>query len=424
MTLGQRIQELRKKHSLSQEALGEALGVSRQAISKWEGDLTIPELDKLIAMSKLFAIPVGQLLGVEQPPQEGQLEEGQGESAQPGELTPRELELVEAIVHGYDAQAQAGRRRRAGRRLVLGCGAGALVLAGLAVAFASILGRLDQLDGLNSRLNQTQRQLDEMSGYVDHQISYATQKMEQLLEQQNSLVDHWSYTIENLLAGGRSQIAVSVIPKEFRLGMTAQLSLTPWGRGTILVQGEWDGMAFQFPATLPAQAEQVAVVVAFVQGDEGQQQSQSLGELEDLQQLSQLNLDVTAENISFGWEGKQANVTGSYDVNFTAVVSRENDKLNLKPQWFQLRLYKNGTVLQRWDVPIQEGSWPGAYVGQMLCQYETLLEQAADEYVLGYCMQDNYGQLYQGELYAFEATQINGQLSAVERPVTAPAEIR
>ena len=67
MTLGQRIQELRKGLDLSQEGLGERMGVSRQAISKWEGDQTIPELDKLIALSKLFGLTVGQLLGVEQP---------------------------------------------------------------------------------------------------------------------------------------------------------------------------------------------------------------------------------------------------------------------------------------------------------------------------------------------------------------------
>ena len=52
MTLGQRIQELRKGLRLSQEELGERMGVSRQAISKWEGDQAIPELDKLIALSR------------------------------------------------------------------------------------------------------------------------------------------------------------------------------------------------------------------------------------------------------------------------------------------------------------------------------------------------------------------------------------
>ena len=65
MTLGQRIQELRKQHNLSQEALGEKLGVSRQAISRWEMDGAVPEVDKLMAMARLFHLTVGQLLGEE-----------------------------------------------------------------------------------------------------------------------------------------------------------------------------------------------------------------------------------------------------------------------------------------------------------------------------------------------------------------------
>lgn len=67
MSLGQRIQELRKGLDLSQEELGEKMGVSRQAIGKWEADQAIPDIDKLIALSRLFGLTIGQLLGVEQP---------------------------------------------------------------------------------------------------------------------------------------------------------------------------------------------------------------------------------------------------------------------------------------------------------------------------------------------------------------------
>ena len=67
MTLGQRIQELRKRHNLSQEALGEKLGVSRQAISRWEMDGAVPEVDKLIAMGKLFGVSLDELLGLNVP---------------------------------------------------------------------------------------------------------------------------------------------------------------------------------------------------------------------------------------------------------------------------------------------------------------------------------------------------------------------
>lgn len=62
MTLGERIQNYRKRAGLSQEALAEQLGVSRQAVSKWEVDAAQPELDKVVALAKLFGITTDQLL--------------------------------------------------------------------------------------------------------------------------------------------------------------------------------------------------------------------------------------------------------------------------------------------------------------------------------------------------------------------------
>ena len=66
LTIGQRIAQERKKLDLSQMGLAARLDVSRQAISKWESDITIPEIDKLITLSKLFGVSVGWLLGVEE----------------------------------------------------------------------------------------------------------------------------------------------------------------------------------------------------------------------------------------------------------------------------------------------------------------------------------------------------------------------
>lgn len=66
-TLGRRIQEARKAAGLSQESLGERLGVSRQAVSKWEADAAVPELENLIAMSRIFGVthrrPAGSRAG-------------------------------------------------------------------------------------------------------------------------------------------------------------------------------------------------------------------------------------------------------------------------------------------------------------------------------------------------------------------------
>ena len=57
MTLGQRISEYRKKLGVSQEELGDRLGVSRQAVSKWEGDLSRPAAGKLALLSETLDIP-------------------------------------------------------------------------------------------------------------------------------------------------------------------------------------------------------------------------------------------------------------------------------------------------------------------------------------------------------------------------------
>ena len=67
MTLGERIQSYRKKNGLSQEQLAEALGVSRQAVSKWELNDAQPDLDKVLALARLFQVSTDTLLGNESP---------------------------------------------------------------------------------------------------------------------------------------------------------------------------------------------------------------------------------------------------------------------------------------------------------------------------------------------------------------------
>lgn len=61
--IADKLVELRKKNSLSQEALAEKLGVSRQAVSKWERAEASPDTDNLIQLAKLYGISLDQLLG-------------------------------------------------------------------------------------------------------------------------------------------------------------------------------------------------------------------------------------------------------------------------------------------------------------------------------------------------------------------------
>ncbi len=65
MTFGEKIQKLRKEAGLSQEEFSYQLGVSRQAISKWERDNGYPETEKIVRMSKLFHVSLDYLLNEE-----------------------------------------------------------------------------------------------------------------------------------------------------------------------------------------------------------------------------------------------------------------------------------------------------------------------------------------------------------------------
>ena len=62
MTLGEKLSKLRKENNYTQEQLADVLGVSRQAISKWESNITYPETDKLIRISELFHCSLDYLL--------------------------------------------------------------------------------------------------------------------------------------------------------------------------------------------------------------------------------------------------------------------------------------------------------------------------------------------------------------------------
>ena len=62
MTLGNKIQEIRTARNMSQEEFGEVLGTTRQTVSKWELDQAVPDIRKIVAISRLFCVSTDDLL--------------------------------------------------------------------------------------------------------------------------------------------------------------------------------------------------------------------------------------------------------------------------------------------------------------------------------------------------------------------------
>lgn len=98
MTLGKKLQLLRKARGMSQEQLAELLGVSRQAVSKWELDSTLPDTANVVALGKLFGVTTDYLLVEEN--------EGTARSAPAAEIPGRKADLkviVGSIMAGVGA---------------------------------------------------------------------------------------------------------------------------------------------------------------------------------------------------------------------------------------------------------------------------------------------------------------------------------
>ena len=62
MTIGEKLINLRNAAGMSQDALAEALSVSRQSVSKWETDQVMPQIEKIMQICKLFSVSADDLL--------------------------------------------------------------------------------------------------------------------------------------------------------------------------------------------------------------------------------------------------------------------------------------------------------------------------------------------------------------------------
>ena len=64
-TFGERLSKLRKERELTQNYIAEKVGVTSQAVSKWENNLATPDIDILVKLSDIFSVSLDELLGKE-----------------------------------------------------------------------------------------------------------------------------------------------------------------------------------------------------------------------------------------------------------------------------------------------------------------------------------------------------------------------
>lgn len=229
-TIGQRIAEERKRLGLSQEALGEQVGVSRQAISKWESDAAIPEIDKLIALSKLYNVSVGYLLGVE---------ESKSEPQENPSFTDTQLEMIQELLRQYQVPQEKPKKSK--------LTAAALLLAGVSLIFAISANRkLRNYPDYSNQLSNLQWNYNQISS----QLSGVTNALEQLQNQTNVLDDCrlLLYPAEDLSG---VTVKFSGVPKMLQQGDTAVFSVHRENEEVAHADCSWNGTAYTSEVFVP-----------------------------------------------------------------------------------------------------------------------------------------------------------------------------
>ena len=277
MTIGQRIAELRRQNNLSQEALGEALGVTRQSISKWESDGALPEIEKLVAMSRLFGVSVGALLGVEEEtPAEGT---EPGKTRQESELSEAQLRMVEEIAARYtdalreetlrqeqarreDAQ-KAAEKKKPGKKAIL---AGAFCAGLLLYGIISLFSRLERLDNNYTYLSHS---INNVTDSVNRQISGIAYQVENILNEQNALTADFGTSVAEVNAKEMTvSFDVYAVPKTYEAGMTVEFLAESDSGETHSAEGiEGANARFSGRITCPLSENSVITVsAAFMRG--------------------------------------------------------------------------------------------------------------------------------------------------------------
>lgn len=222
MTIGQRIAEKRREAGLSQEALGESLGVTRQSISKWEGDGSLPEIDKLIAMSRLFGVSVGWLLGEE---------DGEQPAAELGE---EQIQLVGEIVSRYLAARERTEGRRKRRLAWLVGGAAAVCLTAALAGLAGQIRRVEEQGrNLGEAVDSVVDGVDQMTAPVNDQHPFYPGRM---VRGENEITADFDVSWWGEFTGSSIGYYAYAIPKSYEEGMEAAFVIDS-GSGPIETEG-------------------------------------------------------------------------------------------------------------------------------------------------------------------------------------------
>lgn len=282
MELYEKLYELRRASGMSQEELAEKLGVSRQAVSKWESGATQPELPKLIELSKIYQVSVDALLSLEH--------------------AKKQQDSSPAAPAAEGAAQDAAERSSAAKPdFRTFCAQHKKIIGGAAVALAALIAvgahYNNRINTLSMQVNDLRSQLYNVQSNLSNQINGISNNVSDILTRESSLISQYNYEITNVdLKKQECTIAFSLLPKTISEGTTVIIGVTDHGNSSPLdsyrpgysADLTQDGFGYLHGSVTVPLSDELGVGVNFKH--DGETQSEELDTIYDLKSRYQPQL--------------------------------------------------------------------------------------------------------------------------------------
>lgn len=288
MELYEKLYELRRASGMSQEELAEKLGVSRQAVSKWESGATHPELSKLIELSKLYSVSVDELLSLEHAKPEQDAAESpvqsNAEKAPAEKLSFRDF----CIQH---------------KKIIGGAAVAAMALAALIAVGVHYNNRINSL---SMQVNDLRSQLYNVQNNLSNQIAGISNNVSDILARESSLISQYSYEVKSVnLKKQECTLAFSLLPKTISENTIVNIGVIDHGNSSPLdsyrpgysADLTQDGFGYLHGSVTVPLSDELGVNVNFMTN--GETQSQELDTISNLKSQYQPQLKSFLSPISY-----------------------------------------------------------------------------------------------------------------------------
>jgi len=376
MRLYETIQKMRKDAGYSQEQLSEKLGVSRQAVSKWENGTASPGMDRLQDICHVFGVSLGELVGADSDDKDSNLEQ---------------IQLYEDEIKKLKKQKQFQ------KNLILGTAATAIILL---VLFVTLFYRIDLMSNHIQRLDS---QISQIYNNVDYKIAQIDSQFSSMLEEQESLVAEYAIDINNLnIKDGQLTLNLRATPKNYKEGMIAEFVIN--GENSYSANSIFENGSFWADIPVGVNESNLKVLVRFT--NDGETSTQYLDSNPNI--INNYIMEVGAENKLNFFNGKDGllitgDVVTMYNPRYGDQSSYSmQEKLFNYPVSGEIIVEKDGIVIIQKELELDIDLTEGRYSN---CSIYTHFEDRIEDYnndnkikIISRIV-DNFGNVRDTEVY-------------------------